>query len=218
MTIDDLNLKTHPYQNDEVLLLPYYQKGKAFPEDLFQRIHAQLISDAILDTIFCGMTDAHDFKTWYAYISKKPVVLYIVKPDTLVGFGWAAESEGIDGARKMAFGFGFFRSAHGTQLVRDLCFLSLRWWFEELGANILYASSLKTNHMAVNFSRNFGFEYLCELPMFFLYGDKLVDGHLICLKRDDFRPIYEEWLANRGTWKGLGGKVNGAVHLSEAEG
>jgi len=217
MQVTDLNLKEFDYQTPEVLLLPVnLQYRKLFPPDLYQRIHQQLIADGTLQTVFCGMQNAEDFKEWSDYITKCPVVLYIIKPDRLIGFGWVAEREGVEGHRKASFGFGFFRHAWGTKLVRDLCFLSLRWWFD-LDIEILYASSLKTNRLAVNFSRNFGFRKLCDLPKFFLQAGRLVDGTLICLPRDVFDPLYTAWRVKVDTPQVSGIKPNGGVHLTERE-
>jgi hypothetical protein len=191
MNISDLNLGSHPYQTAETILLPYI-KSK-FAPDLMEQLHRRLIADDTLTTVFSGMPNAHDFSAWHGYLSKLPVVLYVRKPDTILGAGWLAQAEGTAGQRKGAFGFWFFRSAWGTQYVRDLCWLSLRWWFEEMDTVILYATSLKTNRLAVNFSRNFGFCKLCDLPLFFLQGQKLVDATLIVLKKTDFDPLYEKW-------------------------
>src|SRR5882762_6240918 len=213
MNLHELNLAKHQYQNDQVVLLPYLKTPGVFPDDLWPRIHARLMDDGTVSTIFpgMGMFSAQDLDR---HMKRQPAVLYVIKPDTLVGFGWITQSEGPDGARKAAFGFAFFRSTWGTALVRDLCFLSLAWWFEELKIEILYGSLLKTNRMATNFSRNFGFKDVGDLPMFFVVGGKLVDGHLICLKKSDFMPRYE---FHRSTWNEAAVspavRSNGKLHL-----
>lgn len=195
MRIEDLNLKDFEYQTEEVLLLPLSGKHRhLFPPDLYERLHEQLVSDGTLETVFTGMPDAADINAWKGYIDQQPVVLYIIKPDRLVGFGWITQVQGIPGQRKGAFGFVFFKSAWGTQKVRDLCWLSLRWWTVEMDVQILYATSLKTNRLAVNFAlKNFGFQKIGTLPMFFLQGRQLVDAVLIYLKKTDFDPLYERW-------------------------
>lgn len=191
MNLSDLSLGSHEYQTPEVILLPYL-KSK-FPPDFLERLHRQLIKDNILKTVYTGMPDAEDFSAWKAYMEKQPIVLYIIKPDRLVGYGWLSEVQGVPGQRKGAFGFLFFREAWGTKFVRDLCWLSLRWWFHELDTAILFATSLKTNKLAVNFSRIFGFQKIGDLPMFFLQDGRLVDAVLIYLKKTDFDVVYDRW-------------------------
>ncbi len=194
LKISDLNLADFKYQTEEVILLPFSGKYRyLFPSDLLAKLHGRLVADETLAQVFAGMNDREDVDKWVPYMDKQPIVLYIEKPGTVTGFGWITESQGIDGARKAAFGFWFVKQAWGTQRVRDLCWLSLRWWFEELNVNILYATSIRANRMAVNFSRIFGFKYLCLLPMFFVQNGKMDDAHLICLKREDFRPKFDLW-------------------------
>lgn len=183
---------SYQYQTDKVLLLPYKDHRHVFPDDLFVHLYAHMLKDQTLDTVFAGMPQV-TLNRFVAYLSKQPVVIYLIKPNDVVGFGWITQSEGIDGARKASFGFTFFRKYWGTELVRDLCWLSLAWWFHELRVDILYATSLKKNRLAINFSRNFGFSHVGVLPMFFEKDGALVDGTLIYLKRSDFDPRYESW-------------------------
>jgi RimJ/RimL family protein N-acetyltransferase len=214
LKITDLNLDDFEYQTEQVLLLPYNGKFKdLFPPDLFHRLHARLIQDGTLWKVFPGFYECDNVDKWVQYVQKQPVVLYIVKPNEVVGFGWITEVQGVDGARKAAFGFWFVRKAWGTQLVRDICWFSLQWWFKELKIDVLYATSLRTNKLAINFSKNFGFEFLCHLPMFFGMGGRLVDATLICLKRDSFTPRFEFWRDNREVTKPVGIKPNGGLHL-----
>lgn len=197
MNLEDLNLRTHEYQTDRVVLLPYV-KSK-FPPDLLARLHSRLIEDGTLETVFTGMRDARDFEQWNGYMSKQPIVLFVRKPDSIIGAGWVSEVQGVDNARKAAFGFWLYRSSWGTKEGHDLCRFALRWWFETFRIDILYATSLKTNRLAINFAlRRFGFRKLCDLPMFFTQGKSLVDGTLICLKKTDFDVVYERWLSGRG--------------------
>ena len=182
----------HYYQTDQVILLPYFDHRGAFPEDFLVHLYSQMMEDGLLETVFAGMSRV-TLNKFVVYLSSHPTVIYIEKPGNVVGFGWVAQSEGIDGARKASFGFTFFRKYWATKRVRDLCWFSLRWWFTELKVDVLYATSLRSNRLATNFSRIFGFNRIGDLPMFFQKGDSLVDGTLICLKRYDFDPLYEQW-------------------------
>jgi len=192
VNLNDLNLSTHEFQTDRVILLPYV-KSKFHPE-LLQQLHWRLIEDGTLETVFSGMTNAADFDNWRGYMDKQPIVLFVRKPDVIIGAGWVSEVQGIDGARKGAFGFWIYRTSWGTQEGHDLCRFALKWWFETFKIDILFATSLKTNRLAINFARRrFGFQKLCDLPMFFTQGNRLVDATLICLKKDDFDVVYDRW-------------------------
>lgn len=184
--------KDYYYQTDKVILLPYKDHRDVFREDLLVHMYAQLLKDGTLDMVFAGMPNV-TLNRFVSYLSKQPVVIYVIKPNNVVGFGWVTQAEGVDGARKGSFGFTFFRKYWGTEMVRDLCWLSLHWWFHVLKIDILYATSLRTNRLATNFSRNFGFSFIGVLPMFFEKQGRLVDGTLICLKKSDFDPHYEFW-------------------------
>lgn len=196
-------LAGHYYQTDKVILVPYLDHRKAFPEGFLASLYCQMAKDGTLETVFAGMPEV-TLNRFVSYLSSHPVVVYMIKPNDVVGFGWITQSEGKDGARKASFGFTFFRKYWGTLLVRDLCWFSLRWWFHELNIDILYATLLSANRMATNFSRIFGFHKVGTLPMFFQKGDRLLDGTLICLKRDDFDPLYECWYKSRVVIKDSG--------------
>lgn len=196
-------LAGHHYQTDKVILAPYIDNRQAFPDDFLVHLYTQMKKDRTLDTVFAGMPTV-SLNRFVAYLSKQPVVIYVIKPNDVVGFGWITQSEGVNGARKASFGFTFFRKYWGTERVRDLCWFSLRWWFNELNIDILYATSLSTNRLATNFSRIFGFTKIGTLPMFFQKGESLVDGTLICLKRDDFMPRYESWYESQQSVKDTG--------------
>lgn len=204
----DERFKDHYYQTDKVILLPYIDHRQAFPDGFLVNLYEQMKADGLLETVFAGMSDVTCNK-FVSYLSTHPMVVYIIKEEmNCVGFGWVAQSEGITGARKGSFGFTFFRKYWGTQMVRDLCWLSLRWWFHELKIDVLYATSLRTNRLATNFSRIFGFEKIGNLPMFFQKGDKLVDGTLICLKKTNFDFLYDAWYQSQESSKVSGNQAH----------
>lgn len=183
----------HPYRTDKVLLLPYLDSQQVFPEDFLVRLYRQTRDEGLIETVFAG-TPNFNLNRFISFMSARPIVLYIQHPNDVAGYGFISQSEGVDGARKAAFGFLFFKKYRGTVHVRDLCTLSLAWWFYELNTDILYATSLKTNRLAWNFAKKvFGFTFLCDLPMFFCDGGRLADAVLMCLKREDFTPQYNRW-------------------------
>lgn len=195
MRLEDLNIgnrEEHPYQTDSVVLMPYIKTR--FDPELMPRLHARLVADGTLRTVFSSMEDPEVYENWWGYMSKQPIVLFVRKPDTIIGAGWISQAEGKDGGRKAAFGFWVYRESWGTTEAHDLCRFALKWWFEVFRVDILYATSLKTNRLAVNFSRRrFGFQKLCDLPMFFPENGGLVDATLICLKKTDFDVVYDRW-------------------------
>ncbi len=195
MRLEDLNIASfdvHPYQTDTVVLTPYIKTR--FDPGLMPRLHAGLVKDGTLRTVFSSMEDPEIFENWWAYMSAQPIVLFVKKPGLIIGAGWISQAEGKDGARKAAFGFWVYRESWGTTEAHDLCRFALKWWFEVFRVDILYATSLKTNRLAVNFAlRRFGFQKLCDLPMFFPQDGQLMDATLICLKKEDFDVVYDRW-------------------------
>lgn len=195
--------KTWPYQTDKVVLLPYAQnKTWVFPEDFLGTLYYRLREDDLLDTIFPGMGFKHvnNFIAHMAH-AKAPLVCCLKGEQypQPIGFGWLCETDGVDGARKGSFGFGFFKEVWGRKNVLehiDLSMMMLHWWFVECKVDILYGTTI--NPKAFNYSRRFGFKPLCVLPKFFCNNGALVNAYLIVLEKEVFLPVYDKWRARRG--------------------
>jgi hypothetical protein len=187
------------YQTAKTMLLPYVQTNSAlFTEDFLPRLYFRLRDEGTLKIIFPGSRISHlnDFMLVMARAIGFVVPCLRVDDKVVpVGLGWLAEIDGIDGARKGAFGFGFFKEMWGSrervQLHVDLSFQMLAYWFQECGCDILYGTTL--NPKARNYARRFGFSEPYTLPKFFCQDGKLVPASLIHLERDRFLEYYRRW-------------------------
>jgi hypothetical protein len=194
-----LNLETWKYKSSTTVMVPYRQeRTEFFPQDFLVSIYCRLLEEKLVDIIFPGMNFTH-LNQFVNYMSSPghPVLFCFLKTETGItttaGFGYITESNGKDGARNAGFGFGFFRDHWGTQEARTLSYFMLAWWIIELKIDVLLGSTLKANGLARNFSKNFGFTFVGDIPKLFFRHDELEDASLVVLEKENFLPIYEEW-------------------------
>ena len=181
------------YQTDEALLVPYSGAAKQqFSEDFLVEQYVRLLKDDLLSTIYPeGEMNLNQFM---AYCLNKPMQILCKKtsdlgPFPVAGFGWLYDFSGPEGARMSKVGFAFYKEFWGTSLVRQLGSLLIRWWIEVCKVDVLYGTLLATNRLAVNFARKYGFRELTVLPKFYLVENRRIDGRLVCLDKEDFRPF-----------------------------
>jgi len=187
------------YQTDKVILLPYSQQNqKMFREHFLAELYFRLRDEETLSIIFPGMGIAH-LNDFIRYMARAFGFVIPALRDgekvIPVGLGWIPEMDGVDGARKAAFGFGFFKEMWvNRERVRrhvDLSTLMLAYWFQECKIDILYGTSI--NPKAINYSRRFGFSEPYLLPKFFCRDGVLTDARLIHLEKETFLPYYSRW-------------------------
>lgn len=189
-----------PYQTPRVVALLYSEKHtNIFPEDFLGKLYFRMKSEGTLGLIFPGQNMGH-LNQFLRYMSTVRGLLICCektedKPHP-IGLGWICEIDGVDGARKAAFGFGFFKEAWGRTVHVELSSLMLAYWFREMNIDILFGTTL--NQVARNYSKRFGFKYLCQLPKFFCCNGVLENAHLICLEKEVFLPMYQAWKDARG--------------------
>ena len=191
----------YPYQTDKVVLLPYSEKHVAvFPEDFLGRLYFRLQEEHTLHRIFPGMQMNH-MSAFVTYMSKmKGLVICCIKTETKpepVGFGWLPEVDGVDGARKAAVGFGFFRRAWGTPELRSLSRMMLWNWHHDLKIDMLFGCTLRTNALAKKIAYEMGFELVGDIPMFYVQNGKLLDATLLALSKPKFEEVMRE---RHGEW------------------
>ena len=178
-------LKAWKYQADRVHLSPY--DSRAFPEDLFVTLYH--LAKPMLGLIFPGWNTTMTLADFVGFMNthQKGMVIGVLKPDWKVaGWAWLNEIEGVSGARKASFGFGFFRKFHRTPEIREISRLALAYWFEQIGIDVLYGATLRRNYAAIRFSREMGFNQIGVAPKFFVKDGKMEDAWLVCLERGDF--------------------------------
>lgn len=189
------------YETEKTILLPYSQSNtKMFREEFLPSLYFRLRDEGTLKIIFPGARLGHlnDFVGTMRFATGFVVPSLKVDGKVVpVGIGWLPEVDGVDGARKAAFGFGFFKEMWGNRervrLHVDLSFLMLKWWFSECKVDILYGTTL--NPKARNYSRRFGFSEPYTLPKFFCQDGNLVPASLIHLERERFLEYYRRWRA-----------------------
>ena len=172
-------------------MLPYMPQF--FPENYLVTLYSKLKEQDLLDLVFPG-GETFTLNGFVSYMAGKKLLSCWMKDGeklVLIGGGWLVSMEGIDGARKGVVGFYFFKEGWAKRETRDLSRFMLKYWFAENKIDILYATSLVENKLAVNFARNYGFKYQCLLPKYFVYKQRLEDAHLITLTAEDFEPIWQ---------------------------
>jgi hypothetical protein len=184
-----------PYQTDKVALLPYERKNLVFPDDLLYKAYLKTKEQNLLEVAFPGIPDIN-FDKFMGCMLRNATQVYTVKngdePIT-AGLCFVYNVDGEPGARMAHFGFWFFREWQAKRETRDLVWLCLAYWFLELKIDILYGVTLASNHLAKNFSRNFGFINHGVMPEFLCRGDHRVDANVVSLRKSDFVPRFDVW-------------------------
>ena len=187
-----------PYQDATTMVVPYQQSGSIFRETFLPELYFRLKDDDTLRFIFPGMNILHlnDFVCYIARV--KGLVIPCRKESQKLepcGIGWMAEIDGQEGARKGAFGFGFFKEMWGNRVrVRQhvsLSFEMLNYWFTTFAIDNMFGTSI--NPKAIAYSRRFGFSKPIRLPKFFNQNGTLVDAHVISLDRETFVRYHSSW-------------------------
>jgi len=192
--------KSWPYKTPACVIIPYDTANPFFTEDFIGRLYFKLKEEDTLDFVCGGMNISH-MNQFVAYLQRvQGLVICCLQGEEYpvpkpVGFGWLNEIGGVDGARTGSFTFGFFKEIRGNRAHIDLSRFMLAYWFSEFKINRLFATT--RNPLALNYSKRFGFEYLCEIPEFFQMGGVLRDAHFISLPRAKFLSYYAAWQAKR---------------------
>lgn len=171
----------HPYQDEDVILVPYTEK--AFDEAFLVQIYMQAKMDGTLARVFPSGEGSHWSLNQFIYsLHTKPVVVGLAKPDyNVVGLAFLYEVDGQAGMRKASLGFLFLKNWWGKQQVRSLARLAFKYWKQEMGVQVLYGTILTSNRLAQNFAKKFGFQKVGSIPGFFCKDTQMVDGELFVL-------------------------------------
>jgi RimJ/RimL family protein N-acetyltransferase len=185
-----------PYRSKSVLLVPY--PSTVLREEFLCSVYFRLRSESILSRTFPG-ADMSTLDKFVGQMHKVPGFVIPCRKDgeTLVpiGGGWLCELDNF--ARKGAFGFWFWKEAWGKPENVDGSMLMLRYWFTFFGLRTLYATTLRTNRLALKYSNQFGFRYIGELPEFWGSKNGPLDAELIVLRAEEFEPIFQSWSSER---------------------
>lgn len=175
------------YQSEDGLIVPYVPNipSDSFPEELLCILYAKTKKDGLLRRTFPGCSNFN--LNWFVnYFYSRPLLIAIRKPAEIVGFGWVYETDGNERFKKGSVGFAFFKDAWGDPLIQEIARLGLRWWFEEAGLNLIYATIASWNRSSVRFAKLMGFELIGRAPGFFFQGGIPINVDLLCLKREEF--------------------------------
>jgi RimJ/RimL family protein N-acetyltransferase len=174
------------YQTDEVVLSPYVDGQAEWPDDFLVSIYRMMKQDGTLEVVFPGITDL-TLNGFVGYLKDKPLLTCVRKSDmNVMGFAFLWGIEGEKPHRKASLGFVYFKPFWGTSLIRQTSRLALQWWFNELGIEVLYGATLKSNRLARRFAAELGFLKMGDMPMFFWNSShqELKDAVLLCLTRN----------------------------------
>lgn len=189
------------YSSERVFLLPFCPSQPPFNsadgelQDLLSYLYKRTKEDGLLEILFTGMEPPSKDRFIYMLYTK-PLIVGFLKPHNgevpqAIGFGWLMELEGEPGRRKANFGFSFFRQYWGSADVREATWMTLRWWFEEMGCDVLFGPTLKRNLLAQRFAQEMGFRKIAEIPMFFSGTNGLENCVLVSMTKDEFHQIQE---------------------------
>lgn len=185
---------TWKYSTERVHLCPY--DPEAFDEDFLVKLYRKTKDDGLMELVFPAM--ASTLNAFVSYLHARPMVIGCLKlPDyPVVGFGWLNEAEGYDGARKASFGFTFFRQFWGKSEIGEISKLAIRWWFTECRIDVLYGATLSFNRAARLFAIRMGFTSVGNMPGFFIRDGEMLDAHLVCLRKSDWKGNQNEIQGN----------------------
>jgi len=182
-------------------MLPFDPDSPFFGEDFIGRLFFRLRAENTLDYVCGGMNIRH-MNGFVAYMQRVSglVICCLQGPKypvpRPVGYGWLNEINGPVGARTGSFSFGYFNEFRGRREQIVLSNFMLDFWFSRFKVNRLFATTM--NPLALNYSKLFAFQYLCEVPEFFNMGGKLEPAHFITLGREAFLNYYASWQAKHG--------------------
>lgn len=190
-------ISNYAYQTRQVFLSPYNKAWTAtnVPPTILSDIWRQLEADDLLDTVFPGMGDiSHD--SVVSFLAHRAVQLLwrnTVSGPELMGFSFIDSADGSVGARKALFGFAFFRKFWGAQENRQVLYLMLAYWFSQCQIDVLFGITLRSNRLARNIARKYGFRELADIPRFLYCNSELADATLVMLDRQTYAPKFHEW-------------------------
>lgn len=195
--ISEIESQVWPYQSATTAMIPYKANATNFyPETFLVDLYLRLREQNLVNTIYPGMGFDH-LNKFVAYMGIHASLICFTREgediSDVAGLGYITESDGRDGARKAGFGFGFFREYWGTQEARTLSWFMLAFWMFDLKIDVLFGTTLKVNSLARNFSQNFGFEIIGDIPSLFFRNDRLEDATIMLLRKEVFEPQYIKW-------------------------
>jgi len=156
--------------------------------------------DGILTALFGGNPPSN-FDAIVGYLAQRPVVvLGEWKDGTFVeaGFCFPIITCGTsDTERSMFAGYGFFKPYWGTPELPVLAMLGLSYLFQEFDLKAIHGTRYRDNVLTWNFTKQFGFKEIGEIPHYQLRNGKLVSGVVTSLDRGDFERYVENWLVEQ---------------------
>lgn len=156
--------------------------------------------DGILTALFGG-NPASNFDAIVSYLAQRPVIVLGEWKDGVfveAGFCFPLITCGtMETERAMFCGFGFFKPYWGTPELTVLAMLGLSYLFQEFDLKAIHGTRYRDNVLAWNFTKQFGFKEIGEIPHYQLRKGKLVPGVVTSLLRGDFERYVENWLVEQ---------------------
>ncbi len=198
--METLKAKPGRYVGERVFLFPYSPAQAPFSTadgpvpELLGYLYDQTKRDGLLELLFAG--EAQPSKnTFIVKLFGKAVVVAFKLPvngETAipVGYGWLENVEIVGERKKASCSFAMFKSFWGREEVTEAGEMTLHFWFNELGLDVLFGPMLKRNELAKRFAEELGFKTVAEIPQFFLSESGFEDCTLLMLSKADFTDRY----------------------------
>ena len=183
--------KTWTYQTDELMLAPYTDTVPSdWPEETLARLYAKTKADNTLDWLFPGMRPM-TLNKFIHYFHNMPIVLGMVKKQNperweTVGYGWLFDFAGDAAGRRASCGFVAFREYWGSDAIRQIARMALKYWFTEFAIEVLFGAATINNHRAHRFHRELGWREIGVAPKWFPTPDGLQDALVSYMTKEQF--------------------------------
>lgn len=198
-------LQEDKYQYGDLQCLRYDKSNtELWPDEFLAHLYHRCreskrrSGNGILDALFGG-NPASDFNSIITYLAQRPVLLILGKwvdgKFHELGFAFPTVSVGTQSTEKSIIaGYGFFRSAWGTEDQKILTILGLAYFFKEFDLRAIIGNRYPENVLTAKFMENFGFKDCGTIPRFQLQGSKLAPMVVSALLREDFEECVKRFL------------------------
>lgn len=184
------------YGTKSLQVVPMMPGTPVYRDGMLSTLYYETRKEGKIDTVFCGDDLTHD--QFIAFFEKRKTlqVLCRVEDDKTLkprGYCWVDNPKGVDGARSAMCGFCFFGDVTEDSAARDLGWLGIAYWMEDLQIDVLHGIMLEANIPARNFARKLGFVEVAVVPDYHYYNGELTGARVMMLRKVDFWERFEQW-------------------------
>jgi Acetyltransferase (GNAT) domain len=195
LAIENQKLESWKHQDEHAfLLIGTRQTYGPVLEKILVASYLQMEKDGTVHASLTGMD--MNLTKFLGLFDRRQVLIGLEKEtNKVVGLGWLWAVEGQPPATKASIAYCFFKEFWGGQAIKSLARLSIDFWFNELGVNVLFGSIVDSNRLALRFCKNLGFKTIIDVPYMFSTQGAFEHGMLVIQTK-------EEWLKRAETMSG----------------